>query len=799
MDGHFETLIYTDCRPGQGLRGSAGLQFQARSSDNAAPAETLVKDHLLYEPPSRWMADRRPVADYPPSFAHLCASGYLATATGLYLGREANGVREGNQLTHAIVTTDPDTYAGLRPAQLYGAGFWSSEPAPTTRCEPVKVSPTGGPYTPSRAKQFVLEQPDGPETLLALVSALERAGRTGAGRVMFVGDDVPAVVDWLVAGTLLVSRARALELGFKVFSNDPARSSLPIVAVHPDFAGPATRLDNQLGYVVFDLGLHRHSTVETSPSARRWVRLFLEEDPRDAVDALDVAAESGIEDDAAAAALGMAAILHREPAQTEHAKAIVGWLRRGPRRLRDAYGADLADIFAGMPERWPRDVLRLLDQVGSDGLLLAGEAAEVRMALVIKDIEEARNGGTVSAERPAALPAAEWGPDRDEQVRAELVEAIQAPGTSGPVVEALLRVGRRYSADITRAELGAAGRTLAACLADEPGLMRPDQWPPGVGVEALLIDELAARVRRRGPEPAHVGDNWRRWLSQRRDLPRELAVATLGALVRHGDDRKHLVSTTLDQAATDPSFFAEQAEALFSQCTAMPAEIYQILTKAPPGTPQIQQVFDGLAKTVSGHGPVLSAQIELCSDLVRKGLLAPSSMLEVQLGKARRLHQVTGELKKLPDDQETIRALVQDLVATPPRLVAAYDSRVVEALCAVPYFGRAEAFFEAVPGLLESYLARLAETVRIEERPVPAVAAFWVSRGLLSQDKRRGPLEKALDSWLLRVPDKEIAAAGELIGQFLTKEWDKVWNEHVESLSGKRRRHKLFKPFGGRS
>src|SRR5262249_55571715 len=137
MTGRFETLIYTDCRPGEGLLGSGGLQFQARSDGADATAMTVVQRALLYEPPAGWMRERRPVADYPPSFAHI-ADGCWATARGVYLGREANGTREGNQLTHSVITRDPDAYGLLRPAQLFGAHFWRSEPAHGTSCPPVE-------------------------------------------------------------------------------------------------------------------------------------------------------------------------------------------------------------------------------------------------------------------------------------------------------------------------------------------------------------------------------------------------------------------------------------------------------------------------------------------------------------------------------------------------------------------------------------------------------------------------------------------------------------------------------------
>ena len=64
----------------------------------------LVRDSLLYEAPEAWMRDRRPVAEYPSSFSHAVDRAYTATAAGVYLGREVSGGREGNQLTHSIIT-----------------------------------------------------------------------------------------------------------------------------------------------------------------------------------------------------------------------------------------------------------------------------------------------------------------------------------------------------------------------------------------------------------------------------------------------------------------------------------------------------------------------------------------------------------------------------------------------------------------------------------------------------------------------------------------------------------------------
>lgn len=136
----FESLFYTDCRPGQGLRGGAGFQFQAVSPGTSTEMMSLVQRSVLYEVPVGWMRTNRPVADYPPSLAHVC-DGVYATARGVYLGAEADGVRGGNQFTHAVSTVDPSSYGAVRPAQLWNGPWWSERPASGTACEPVPADP----------------------------------------------------------------------------------------------------------------------------------------------------------------------------------------------------------------------------------------------------------------------------------------------------------------------------------------------------------------------------------------------------------------------------------------------------------------------------------------------------------------------------------------------------------------------------------------------------------------------------------------------------------------------------------
>ncbi|MFI0794026.1 GTPase-associated protein 1-related protein [Micromonospora rubida] len=801
MTGRFETLVYTDCRPGQGLKGGAGLQFQARSSDEAAAGEDLVRNNLLYEPPSPWMADRRPAAQYPPSFAHIRSGGLLATASGVYLGREANGTREGNQLTHAVVTTDPASYDDLRPAQLFRAAFWSTEPAPTTRSAPVKLTGgVGAALSPAHARDFVLAQPDGPLTLLALVSALAEAGQPGRRRVLFVGDDTASVVSWIVAGTLLVPRERALELGFKVFSTDPARSALPIVAVLPEFAGSAGRVDNELGYAVFDLCRHAHTPVAPTAAARRWVDLFLTEDPRDVVDALHVATESGItgaggQSDEAAAALGLAAILHRRP-DPRHAGAIVGWLRTGPAGMRRAYGVDVADLFAETPERWPQEVLVLLDEVGCDGLV-PGRAAEVRLALMISEVEAARTRGVVTDRPLPALPAGEWNADHDEHARQILTEALTS-GAPPLRFAALLRVAARFRVDVRWDDIRDAADPFVGYWADHPREIRPRDWPCAAMLRDRLIAVLGERALLGEAAQAEIGDTWRESLLPHVSmLQPQLAEAVLGATVRHGENRAAVVERHLSQARHEPGWFSWTVGALWSQAPPTTTELELMRDLAPTGARPPARVYHRLVAQVTGSVTPTPRLLDLCRALLACGLMTAGPQVRGELEDDDALTTVVAELRRGPDGERTA-TLLRHLRGCSPRLVEMRQADVASALARVVAFQSLDAVLDRHPALLLPLVTRLAEALHHEDAVAPAVLSYYLLAGAGQPEPPQATLlEQALGHWLTRAQDERIERAGRHFGQ-LDSAWRDGWQRHVEAYRNRRRRYRLTHPFGRR-
>ena len=383
MADNFGTAIYTNCAPGQGVEGVGGMQFQALSAGVDNEALAAIERHLLYEPPERLIREHRPLRDFPPSFAHV-HDGIFATASGVYVGQEADGPRQGNHLTHAIVTHDPRSYRTVRPAQLFRAAFWNTQPSPTSRSEPLAQSWRPGPLDAGEAGRFVNAQPDGMALLTALLSALQAhgAGGTGARRILFIAEHPDAVLSWLVAATLLIPQQDALRIGFKIFTTDPARSALPVVAVHPAWTTSAASVEQDRGYAVFDLVQHRWTELPEQPGAGHWARLFCNADPYEVAEAVELAAATQVAPDVARD-LATTVVL-RQPPSLVNARMIARWLQDSPPALREAFGGTLLDALAQVPDL---DVLRMIDDVAAAHF--PGRRDEIRLALLRLELDRA--------------------------------------------------------------------------------------------------------------------------------------------------------------------------------------------------------------------------------------------------------------------------------------------------------------------------------------------------------------------------------------------------------------------------
>lgn len=572
----FDSLYYTDCVPGQGLRGGAGFQFQAVSPGVVHDTMSLVQRSLLYEAPVAWMREQRDAASYPPSLSHVFADGVYATARGRYLGAEANGVREGNQFTHAISTADPEVYGLTRPAQLWDASWWAEKPASTTECDRLPADPEAGPWGIDSLREWVLGRPAGEEWLLALHSALDVIHEPDSRRVLFVGEDAAEVLGWIAAGTLLLAQSRALRVGFRVFTTNARQSRHDILAVHDDWAGPFADPDRDHGFVVFNLTTRRHSTVEPTEGARYWVPRFLREDPYDVVDAIELAQRFAGSERAPAEAERLAAavaVLGERPTGPAETEKLVTWLGVCP---------------APQPEEVVQPVVGAVLAVRPDLEALRGLRVAAERHRIVGELADRVVTAVFAAELAAiAAPVADTG-----QGLSLLDLAERAAGEVAPAkMNDLLLLASRFGVEPRVGRFAAGAHRFAEWWVDHPGaVLDPDDWSCGAQMVDLVRDALAGRLGGPDEERFAVDVNrvwWRRLLPTATDPTTPLDEVVFASAVQHGspDVRRRTIEFVLSRMRDFP---AEQRgpfawRALFSYSRPTAGELIAFLRVHPPG------------------------------------------------------------------------------------------------------------------------------------------------------------------------------------------------------------------------
>lgn len=491
----FGALYYTDCRPGQGTRGSAGFQFQAVSPGIGQEGMSIVAATALYEAPQAWMRDQRPVADYPASLAHIAEDGLFATAAGVYLGKEANGNREGNQFTHAIVTRDARSYQLVRPAQLWAAPWWATAPADGTEIDPVPAHPATGPLETESVRDRVAAAPDAKPRLVALLSAVHRLRDPDARQtVVLIGADPEEAACWIAAATLLLPATEALRTSFKIYSADPSYSRHDIIGLHPEFAGRWRDTATGTGHVVFDLDRGRNTPVEPMEEADFWVRRFLSGDAYDVVDAVELAGQLAADPARPSRAdrIVAACVQLREPlTEPELVRMAAQWLSTASERAVEIARDILVDAALGAgPDA---DVLRTLaDVAGSRGWSLY---ATVRQGLLLAELTELdgmRDPVAAVATVRARPPLLQLGMSAraEDEDRAVMERAIGgAPPERMPV---LLALARRHRVKLAVERMTDIGQRFARWwVGQDDERLAPDRWDP----PAYVFDWVRAVLR----------------------------------------------------------------------------------------------------------------------------------------------------------------------------------------------------------------------------------------------------------------------------------------------------------------
>jgi len=782
----FGTAIYTNCAQGQGLDGVAGMQFQSRSAGVDREALAVIRRHLLYEPPERLILDGQPVDSFPPSFAHVC-DGVLATAAGRYLGREAVGGRQGNHLTDAIVTSDPRAYRSVRPVQLFRAPFWRAEPAAGKESEPLPSAWRPGPFHAARAGQFVREQPDGPALLSAVLSALlahlRPAEETPPRRVLFISERADPVLLWLTAATLLIPQQQAVRLGFKVFTADPARCDLPVVAVHPDWVKSAATVDHDRGYIVFDLTSHRWTPVRPSAEARHWAHWFCQADPYEVSEAVEIAAASGLAEPAARE-LAMVAVLHQPP--SDRAGDLVRWLQTGPPALREAYGGSLAVALTEL-----RDLPLLREVDSAADRQFPARRDQVRLLLFRRELDSALRAPMMFQPQhprrpvPAAL--------RPEAQRLVAEGMRQAPS---PAFDAVLRVSNRFDVPVPLSGVRDVTERFITDWAKHPDSpYEVTAWPPSLPLPDMLRQKLADDLE---TDPT-LADRWWNhlplWTPDQADLASPLERALLSAAMANSGppERLRIIRNMLRHApsAAGPVDYPGLAEVLWSRTGPSGDELRVLGDTVPAGTTFHHSLFDGLLAAARGD-PAGVPELELCGHLAARQLLTLDQQTQRALDDHRWLEHFERRL-------EPSRAIPQDderLLSSTPGVLNAHARPLAGTLLGFSDPSRVHYLLSQLPEpVLVAYLLAVTQYPLqfLDPARVALIVATCARLGVRPVLEPKGPVPDGpgaragnasyhkLDMWCLDASKRQIHQVTRFLGAFDVGV-EASWQHYAEQL-----------------
>jgi hypothetical protein len=477
----FGRLLYTDT--------DTGFRVQARSADVNSALSELALGQLLYEVQDDWLRDRRPVEDFPLGFAHYGDAGY-GTAQGRYLGKTVTGGRHGNHLTDCLLTSDPDLYGTLRPAQLWRSELWRPTPWPARECPSLPADDlTAGPLTVTAVGEWARARPRRGTVLARLLTMLEDPG---GRRVVIVSDDPDEAMTWIAAATLLLPAREALRVSFKVFSSIPLRAAQRIAAA-PAALFPRIA-PGQDGPFVLDARSGTADEVTVSERAAFFTaKLTADGDPYDVIDAVELAAAlsgpavrggpSGHD-----ARLTAWALIRSDEPVTDP-EALFRWLTTAPAGLFAEYGSDVAEmIMRAAPEA---GALRWIDRAVT-GRRLAADLAAVRTRLLTAELAEVRDGkpGIPVTE---VLPAVPLSDDARRDAESELSSALLL--SSASEADLLLCLARRHGiapdvAPPVRQRLS----EFASGWIDHPEKYHPDGWLLRQEIIDLAYDQLRDRL-----------------------------------------------------------------------------------------------------------------------------------------------------------------------------------------------------------------------------------------------------------------------------------------------------------------
>jgi len=567
----------------------------------------------------------------------------------------------------------------------------------------------------------VLAQPGGAQLLTSLVSHLRRGDRDPR-RVLFLAREPELVLRWVTAATLLVPHGQALGIDFKIFTLNPAYADHRILAVHPDWSTGSASLDNQLGYVVFDLVRHDWTRVEPDPESGRWVELFLAEDPYDIVDAVEIAAAASAGHPALAAAetsFGLAVVLGRPP-EPHAVGPIVAWLADAPDALLERYGPDLVDRLLDQPGRLPIDDLDELDAAVSHRL--PSRAARVRLVLLRAELDELRDGNEVEPGRLTPIEPTAWSRP-DESAAVDLL-ATEMSRAEPEVFESLLRLAARFGVSPPHSLLDPGLQRFLEFWAESPRPeYDPELWAGGDEIERKLRRLLERTIVNGRATSEAVGSLWWRSLTPPVRVANELDRAIVSAAMLQLDERSRGNLVERMMRSTDPEVLTDLAGVLWRRAVPTLAEARRLVRQLPPTVVLADEHLPALAEAMLGP-EVTDEQFKVAYALAgERGTWQPSPAVRTRIADEANIRYVLVQLTKTGMDPWRLTEAMRDI---PPHTVTNNYERLLRAMVRAPMAAAALAVLEVLG----------------DHPDLPADFTTEITRGVISDDWR--PAQMAL-------------------------------------------------------
>lgn len=279
----FEVATYTDVVASEAIDGVDGFNFQSVSGGVTGVDQQKIRESLLHRVVPSWALEHDPLS-HPGTCAYVVQDGQFYLSRGKSTG-DTNSGRPGNQVTQAIVTSDPDDFVPYRPAQLYGATGWTLEKATSSTSDPwvtpLEIKPE---FEVSALEALVTADEWAGTVLPHFLTMIDAAVAAEPKKLVVIHEDLDVVMQWIALGTLFVDADAARLLQFRALVDDPLRADAVLVGVSPNFGRRELSAAN-----VLDLSSCSLPSIEPSDSARVRASWFLEQGADDGLNAIEIA------------------------------------------------------------------------------------------------------------------------------------------------------------------------------------------------------------------------------------------------------------------------------------------------------------------------------------------------------------------------------------------------------------------------------------------------------------------------------------------------------------------------------